>query len=259
MFFKRKKQDGLYRQLEDQLAVLTRDIVGVHQKLDTLNGFADSFHQSQDNTVQSIGELDTAINERLYALEDQFQQTFHPFESRFQQLHAEIHKHDMAIEDLLDEWEEKSSDEQSIKLRLQESDAAEKLLLNLFEAYQEQFWSLKHYAASKDDTWASQIALMEKNLEHCRRSCAISIIQDCGASVDYDLHDIIEVVPTKDPALDKTIAEIYHCGYLYKGKVRKKAQVSAYRFSEKEAGHSDKTEKNAGSPQKKNHKNHNNP
>ncbi|MDE7312874.1 MAG: nucleotide exchange factor GrpE [Eubacterium sp.] len=246
MFFKRKKQDDLYRQLEDQLAVLTRDIVNVHQKLDSLNGFNDSLRQLQDSTLHSFEKLEAE-------LEDQFQQNFNPFESRFQQLHAEIHKHDMAIEDLLDEWEEKSSDEERVKLRLQEADEAEKLLLKLFEAYQEQFWSLKHYAASKDDTWTSQITLMEKNLEQYRRACAVSMIQDCGVNVDYGLHDIIEVVDTKDPALDKTIAEIYRCGYLYKGKVRKKAQASAYRFSKKGSEQTNKTDKKANTPKNKIH------
>ncbi len=238
MFFRRKKQDGMYHQLDDQLAVLTRDIVNVHQKLDTLNGIAESFRQFQDSAEHSIGRLEEALNENRCELKQQIdkqlQQNFYPLEERFQQLHAEIHKHDMAIEDLLDEWDEKSSDEESVKLRLREADETEKLLLTLFESYQEQFWSLKHYAASKDNTWTSQITLMEKTLEQYRRACAISIIQDCGVSVDYALHDIIEAVETEDPAQDKTIAEIYRCGYLYKGKVRKKAQASAYRFSKKD-------------------------
>ena len=149
----------------------------------------------------------------------------------FSQLHSDVHKHDMAIEDLLDEWAEKKSDEDDVTARLQESAHTEKLLLELFEAYQEQFWNLKHYAVSKDEALTAQVALMEKNLEHYRRSCAISIIQECGVSVDYDLHDVIEAVDTTDPSLDKTIAEIYRCGYLYKGKVRKKAQAAAYRLS----------------------------
>ena len=152
-------------------------------------------------------------------------------ENRFSQLHSYVHKHDMAIEDLLDEWAEKKSDEEDVMARLQESAQTEKLLLELFESYQEQFWNLKHYAAAKDESLTAQVALMEKNLEHYRRSCAISMIQECGVSVDYDLHEVIEAVDTADPALDKTIAEIYRCGYLYKGKVRKKAQAAAYRLS----------------------------
>lgn len=205
MFFKRKNQEDLYRRLEDQLTVLSQDTAAINQRLEVLNDLNQNFDQLRNHTAQ--------------------------MNQSFSQLHSDVHKHDMAIEDLLDEWAEKKSDEDDVTARLQEAAQTEKLLLELFEAYQEQFWNLKHYAASKDEALTAQVALMEKNLEHYRRSCAISMIQDCGVSVDYDLHDVIEAVDTTDPALDKTIAEIYRCGYLYKGKVRKKAQAAAYRLS----------------------------
>lgn len=213
MFFKRKNQEDLYRRLEGQLTALSQDTAAVNQKLELLNDLNRNFDQFQCHTSQTTSQLENSINQKL------------------NQLHSDVHKHDMAIEDLLDEWAEKKSDEEDVTARLQEAAQTEKLLLELFEAYQEQFWNLKHYAASRDEALTAQVALMEKNLEHYRRSCAISMIQDCGVSVDYDLHDVIEAVDTTDPALDKTIAEIYRCGYLYKGKVRKKAQAAAYRLS----------------------------
>lgn len=213
MFFKRKNQEDLYRRLEGQLTALSQDTAAVNQKLELLNDLHRNFDQFQCHTSQTTSQLENSINQKL------------------NQLHSDVHKHDMAIEDLLDEWAEKKSDEEDVTARLQEAAQTEKLLLELFEAYQEQFWNLKHYAASRDEALTAQVALMEKNLEHYRHSCAISMIQDCGVSVDYDLHDVIEAVDTTNPALDKTIAEIYRCGYLYKGKVRKKAQAAAYRLS----------------------------
>lgn len=213
MFFKRKTQNHLYRQLEEQLTALSQDAAAITQKLEVLNDLNQNFDLFKDSTSRTIRELENSMNQNL------------------SRLHSDVHKHDMAIEDLLDEWAEKKSDEDSVNARLQESAQTEKLLLELFESYQEQFWNLKHYAASNDAALTSQVALMEKNLEHYRRSCAISLIQECGVSVDYDLHNVIEAVDTTDPALDKTIAEIYRCGYLYKGKVIKKAQAAAYRLS----------------------------
>lgn len=216
MFFKRKDPNNQYTHLSNQLAALTQDIAAVHQRLDVL--------QTPEQTLQMLGQ-------NLGQLENSMNQSLGQLESRFDRLHSDVHRHDMAIEDLLDEWEDKKSDEEDVKEQLMEASQTEKLLLALFEAYQEQFWNLRHYAASKDETWTAQLALMEKNLERFRRSCAISVIQDCGVHVDYDLHEIIEALDTKDPAQDKTIAEIYRCGYLYKGKVQKKAQACAYRFS----------------------------
>lgn len=218
MFFRRKNQEALCQRLDD-----------LSSRLDALTQSTNL--QLKDSVSQMAGQLETDINCSLRQLEGSMQQHLQQMDNRINQIQADVHKHDMALEDLLDEWAEKKSDEDNINTLLQESIQAEKLLLELFEAYQEQFWNLKHYAASKDSSWAAQVLCMEKNLEHCQRSCAISLIQECGVSVDYDLHEIIEAVDTTDPTLDKTIAEIYRCGYLYKGKVRKKAQAAAYRLT----------------------------
>lgn len=243
MFFKRKNHDSQCQRLEDQLSALSQDADAIKQKLELLTDLAETVRQYKFNTMQTMDQLDTGFRQHLNRLDTQLSQHFdqmdthmthhlNKIETHFSQMHSDVHKHDMAIEDLLDEWAEKKSDEDDIKAHLKEAGQTEKLLLELFEAYQEQFWNLKHYAASKDESWSSQISLMEKNLEHCRRSCTIHMIQDCGVSVDYDLHEVIEAIDTTDPSLDKTVAQIYRCGYLYKGKVIKKAQAAAYRFSD---------------------------
>ncbi len=170
-----------------------------------MHGFAHSLNQA-------LAELDCSLKDSLNSL------------------HADIQKHDMAIEDLLDELEENSSGKAEHAECIRQSEHTESQLLGLFEAYLEQFWSLRHFAASRDDSWAAQINLMEEALEPYRRSCQISVIEDCGAKVSYELHEVIDTAETSDPALDKTIADIYCCGYLYKGTVRKKAKVSAYRL-----------------------------
>ncbi len=146
------------------------------------------------------------------------------------QLQSDIRKHDMAVEDLLDEWEDQKTGRDSLQKHIQESSRTELLLLQLFESYQTQFWNLKHFASEKDSSWSEQIAFMEETLGQYRSSCQISMIQDCGVAVDYELHDVIDAVRTSDPALDKTVAGIYQCGYFYKGTVKKKARVSAYRL-----------------------------
>lgn len=150
------------------------------------------------------------------------------FGQNISKLQAAVQKHDMAIEDLIEEWEEKRSDEQETKEQFQALWKGEQCFLDLFEAYQEQFWNLKRFAEGKDETWASQIGLMERNLEHFRQLCGITVIGEYGARINYDLHEVLETVEAKDSALDKTVAAIYSCGYLYKGKVKKKARVAAY-------------------------------
>ena len=52
--------------------------------------------------------------------------------------------------------------------------------------------------------------------------------------VDYDLHDVIQITETKDAEQDRRVADIYGCGYLYRGKVKKKARVAVYQMTGQE-------------------------
>lgn len=219
------------------------------QKLSQLeDSISQRFSELEDSTEQKFSRLEDSFSHRLSELDSPAQTdngVMHGFAHSLNQalaeldcslkdslnsLHADIQKHDMAIEDLLDELEENSSGKTEHAECIRQSEHTESQLLGLFEAYLEQFWSLRHFAASRDDSWAAQINLMEEALEPYRRSCQISVIEDCGAKVSYELHEVIDTAETSDPALDKTIADIYCCGYLYKGTVRKKAKVSAYRL-----------------------------
>lgn len=144
------------------------------------------------------------------------------------QLCRSVREQGMSVEDLLEEWNEKKSSEDSGREKLRQCAQDERNLLELFEAYQEQFWSMKRFADANDEAWAVQMGMMEKELERCRQRCGISVIGRCGETVDYDLHEVIEAVGADSPELDKKIADVYRCGYLYKGRVQRKAQVAAY-------------------------------
>lgn len=54
------------------------------------------------------------------------------------QLKSAVQKHDMAIEDLLEEWEDKKSEKDGFRKRIQDCEQSENLLLELFESYQGQ-------------------------------------------------------------------------------------------------------------------------
>ena len=195
------------------------------------------FFKNKTETLENlIKGLEKGLDEKLLSLKQEITSKPNQFDEMNQtikQLQTVVQKHDMAIEDLLDEWEEKVSDEKNVKEQFQEYEHREQQFLKLFETYQEQFWNIKHFAGKDKDTdaWAAQISLMEKNLEHYQKLCGISIIGQCGIEVDYDLHEVLEAIDTNDPSKDKKIADIYRCGYLYQGKVMKKAQVSAYRIA----------------------------
>lgn len=143
---------------------------------------------------------------------------------------SSVDKQDMAVEDLIEEWNEKQSDTEHVKEQFREHARQERRLLDLFEAYQEQFWNLKRFAEGKDGALKEQLCRMEKNIERYRQQCGITLIGECGTEVDYDLHEALEKVDTEDAGKDRLIAEIFCNGYLYNGKVMKKAQAAVYRF-----------------------------
>lgn len=193
-----------------------------------------------EKLLQSMG---SRVEEKLQTIVEGLEEDNRKLEEIDQnvgQLKAAVQKHDMAIEDLLEEWEDKKSEKDGFRKRIQDCEQSENLLLELFETYQEQFWNLKRFTENKDETWSAQMALMEQKLEQCRKLCSISIIEESGTEVNYDLHEVIEVVDTTERGKDRLIAGIINWGYLYKGRVKKKAQVTAYHAINAETAENEK-------------------
>ncbi len=143
---------------------------------------------------------------------------------------TDISRHDMALEDCLDmleEWKEVGDHERK---RRQELEQEREKLLRVFQTYQEQLWDMKTYAGEKDSVWHQQLLLMEKTAQESMLMSGLTEINQTGCAVNYELHEVIEVRDTEDAHRDRTVAAIYRPGYLYQGKVRKKARVAAFRL-----------------------------
>jgi molecular chaperone GrpE (heat shock protein) len=148
-------------------------------------------------------------------------------QNQLESLDKQISKHDMAIENLLDEMQEAQENDDSARAAAEEQRRNQENLLALIASYQEQFWQIRRFFGEKDEAWSEQLALMEQTLENARIHCGITAIDQVGAPVDYALHEVIDL--TDSDTCDKTVAEIYSPGYLYQGKVMKKAKIAAYR------------------------------
>ncbi|MCM1259030.1 MAG: nucleotide exchange factor GrpE [Roseburia sp.] len=150
------------------------------------------------------------------------------------EIQQDIKKQRMAVENLTDEWEDFREEENSQAEQIPNWKQQEANFLKLYEDYQEQLEGLKRYADSEDEKLSRQLELIEKKLEKSRQMCGISKIAGIGETVDYDLHEIIHAVETDDSRLHEVIEDTYQSGYIYKGKVRKKAKASVYRYKGKE-------------------------
>ena len=144
----------------------------------------------------------------------------------------DISRHDMALEDCLDmleEWEKEKTCEQRQSKRLEQE---RENLLEILEIYQEQLWNMRIYAEKNDSVWHQQLMLIEKIVQEKMVFSGLRIIDKAGCTINYELHEIIELKDTVDKNKDKTVSVIYRPGYIYQGKVQKKAQVSVYQLKE---------------------------
>lgn len=181
--------------------------------------------------IERIAELEAKLESKLEALE----RILHDGNARLadtdrdlKQLQSCVREQGMSIEDLLEEWNERKTAEDMLSEQLRVCEKEQRLLLELFEAYQEQFRNLRRFAEGKDEAWAAQIDMIDDGLGRYRQACGIGLIGECGTEVDYDMHEVIEVIETGQPELDRKIADIYSGGYMYCGKVRRKAKVAVY-------------------------------
>lgn len=152
-------------------------------------------------------------------------------------------KHEMAIEDMLEsweEWQEKLRDQEARQAEREKTDAAaflrrEKALVKLLMDYHDQFFALRRAAEEAGNAaWSRQFSASMDSLSEGLALAGVQMIDQPGAAFSYALHEAIEAVETPDQALDMRVARVYSCGYVYQGNVLRKAKTAVYRYKEKQ-------------------------
>ena len=154
-------------------------------------------------------------------------------------LSTSVSRHNMVIEDLLESMEETFEDQQNMldevknvmrlenKAELSTLKADNKSLLTLIQCYQDQLCVLE--AAAKDDpAWSHQFDLVRQKMTTPLQKAGITLVDQTNVPVSYDLHEVIDRVDTDDPMLRFCVAEVYKPGFLFKDKVLRKAEISAF-------------------------------
>lgn len=147
---------------------------------------------------------------------------------------ADVRRHDMALEDFLESLEEQQEEERVSRERIRALEQEQEALLQLLDVYQEQVWNMRRYAGGHDLAWIPQLDLVQNTVKGKMIPCGIVLIEEAGAKVDYLLHEVIEARDTAEEARAQTVAEVYRPGCIYKGSVRRKAKVAAYRWQRPE-------------------------
>lgn len=77
--------------------------------------------------------------------------------------------------------------------------------------------------------WSRQFEMMEQMSQKSMSECQLSVFGQEGEAVDYDLVEVLHVVDTEDVEKKGRIYKVNSQGYMFEGKVLKKAVVEAYR------------------------------
>ena len=136
-----------------------------------------------------------------------------------------IDRHDMAIEEMLEEWEELRGSRKELSLMALEC----KELVLLSAIQYEQLRALLT-TAGEDNPFGRQIALSMKKMLEALQDKGIYLTGKTGEPVDYGLHEVIDTTDAQRPELHGMVARVYECGVLYKGQIIRKARVSAYKI-----------------------------
>lgn len=158
-----------------------------------------------------------------------------------------IGKHDMTIEDMLDEWEEiqaaNRQEKENLQVRLIEKQKAEldelsgrakELIEMTVQAWDQVYLLLQAAQKAKDESWIQQLTLAENQIREKALHAGLQRTGTPGEPFSYEMHEPMLRVDTDKPELDMTVAEVYTPGYWYRGKAFRKAKVEVYRLKEEE-------------------------
>ena len=164
--------------------------------------------------------------------------------SQVKKLAGAANRHDMAVEDLLDSWEELQEGQREEARSLSSALAREKdrqlaeaakregALLELAMDSSDQLYALRRAAeAAQAQDWLRQFSLAEEKLAARRMAAGLQVVSGSGIPVDYSVHTVVDTVETEQPERNGRVAEVYSCGYVCCGRILRKARVSAYRLT----------------------------
>ena len=192
----------------------------------------------------------------LLSMERENRESAEVLSARMSDLRGAANKRDMAIADMLDTWEEWREDARALRSNLskryqeeaRESAWRENALLEALIDLHDQFYALKRAAEQADDPiWKRQLELAAEKMAGRYALADLQVIQAKDAPVNYDLHEVVSVEAAEDRSQSMRVADVYICGYAYRGKVVRKAKVAAFQWTGQEGAEPDKRPPSADS------------
>lgn len=149
-------------------------------------------------------------------------------ESAVEKLRSDVKHHNVAVEDMLESWEEFQGKQEELQKAISGM-AAQDRIVQLCIAYEQQMHNIRRMAA-EDPDWKKQLELIEGQLQPAREKAGFVVTGKKGEAADFSLHEVIMVQDTDKEDLNGRIESVYEPGICWQGQVYKKAKVCAWRF-----------------------------
>lgn len=141
------------------------------------------------------------------------------------------------IEDFLDTLQDQDEGQRQLQQKQNAAEERERKLVELLGLYQEQMELFEQWITGQDqersqesqDAWKQQYAMLNRKIKAESRFCTLEETGVVGETVDYRLHEVLQVMEPGTKDQEGTIAKVCSHGMLYQGNVIRKARVVAYR------------------------------
>lgn len=194
----------------------------------------EQFRQEVRKGLETLSDQTLASQEQLRKLSEGAaaeQESLSSVQKEIGHIRGDLSRQNMALEDCLETLSTFAEERENIRKQKRTMEQEREKLLQLISFYQQQLWNIKVFAARRDPAWQEQFSLLEKAAREKMLSCRMVPVGEEGESIDYELHEVLKTVETKDKNSDRKVAAVYRPGLLYQGNVVQKAQVAVYQIS----------------------------
>jgi Molecular chaperone GrpE (heat shock protein) len=212
--------------------------VGLFKKKDKFIGREELQECVQESVKKCMGEcagemLREGERKLLEAVENRLQAT----EAMVENLNKQAKRQSEAVEDLLDELQEKETAAMEYRNSLREKQEREEALLDLIGEWQQQMGMLEERICgeamedtARQEAWKKQLGLLKEQLAVKEKLCSIEETGTEGEHVDYRIHEVIRALDAEGEGTAGTVAKVHSRGMVYEGRVIAKAKVEAYKL-----------------------------
>lgn len=207
----------MWFQKNNQLKLLTECIEKVQNQTDSLS-------RKQADSAEMLNQTITQISQQMGSLEQ-----------RYSESEKMIRRQSDSFEDLLDEIQNQQQEQNTQYKQQQETLRREQAFLALINCIRDQMYLLEQKMTEDDSlseekkaAWTEQFLIMNQEAARFMAPCGLTEVGKQGEPIDYDIHNILNIIETGDESKANTVAKVYSHGIFYNGRPVKKADVAAF-------------------------------